>query len=57
MTHEQYILYLKQLRYHQQMVEQLLKQTRAYIYAQEAQRVQDKKQDSERYYRTNPDGV
>jgi hypothetical protein len=49
--YEQFKSNLELLEFHQRKVEWLQKKTRQYIYAHEAQRVIDRKADSDRYYR------
>lgn len=49
--YEKYKLALELLDFHERKVEYYKKITRQYIYAMEAERVKNKKIDSERYYR------
>lgn len=49
--HEQHQHNLERLQYHERMAEYYRTLTREYMYAIEAQRVQDKKKDSEEYYK------
>ena len=50
-THEQHLINLERLQYHERMAEYYRNLTRKYMYAIEAERVQDKKKDSEEYYK------
>ena len=50
-TPEQHEIHLRQLAYFQRKVDELQRLTRQYAYDHEAQRVQDRKQDSEQYYK------
>lgn len=50
-AYEEFKQNLELLEFHQRKVEYLQKKTRQYIYAMEAQRVIDRKTDSDRYYR------
>lgn len=49
--YEEFKQNLELLEFHQRKVEWLQKKTRQYIYAMEALRVQNRKTDSDRYYR------
>lgn len=49
-SYEEFKQNLELLEFHQRKVEWLQKKTRQYIYAMEAQRVINRKQDSERHY-------
>lgn len=49
--YEEYKLALELLEFHEQKVEYYKKITRQYIYAMEAERVKNRKADSDRYYR------